>query len=166
MKNTIKYLTPVILVIALTGIISGTNQDVRQPISFNHKLHTEEVGLACVDCHSNVEKHSRALIPNIETCGDCHDDAEDENREKAKVGSYVSRNEKIPWIQIHVVPDHAYFSHRRHVTLAKIECQTCHGEVSEMERPFIIPFVELEMSWCINCHEKSKVVNDCNSCHR
>jgi hypothetical protein len=109
---------------------------------------------------------ARASIPNISICGDCHDDLESENMEERKVAEYVINNAKIPWAQVHMVPDHAYFSHRRHVKLAQIECIDCHGDVSKMERPFIDAFVVIEMEWCMDCHEQRNATNDCYACHR
>ena len=166
MKKFVLILMLIMVFVILIGVILGGNQENRQPISYNHKLHTEEVGLTCQDCHLNVETHRRASIPNIEVCGDCHDDAEAENKEEAKVGDYVSRNAKIPWIQIHEVPDHAYFSHRRHVLLGKIDCKACHGDVAKLETPFAEPYLSTDMDWCMDCHEQRAVTTDCNTCHR
>ena len=137
-----------------------------QPIAYNHKIHIEEVGFACQDCHVNVEDHARASIPNIEICKDCHDDMDVENTEERKVAEHVDSDTKIGWVQIHTVPDFVYFSHRRHVKLAQIECETCHGEVSKMETPFVKPFASIKMSWCVDCHEQRGVTNDCYACHR
>jgi hypothetical protein len=39
----------------------------------------------------------------------------------------------IEWVRIHNLPDHAYFNHAQHVTVGKVECQTCHGKVETME---------------------------------
>ena len=136
-----------------------------QPIAYNHKIHVKEVGFACTDCHVNVESHARASIPNIGICRDCHDDIEVENPEERKVAEHVNNDVKIKWIQIHTVPDYVYFSHRRHVKLAQIECQTCHGDVSQMETPFVKPFTSIKMSWCIDCHARQGVTNDCYACH-
>ncbi|MEE9117347.1 MAG: cytochrome c3 family protein [Calditrichia bacterium] len=153
--------------ITLAGAIIGASGDQgSQPIQYNHKLHVEEADLTCLDCHQNANTLSRASIPNISICGDCHDDVESENIEERKVAEYVVNGANIPWVQVHYVPDHAYFSHRRHVKLAQIECTTCHGDVSQMEKPFIDAFVVMEMEWCMDCHETRNVTKDCYACHR
>ena len=144
----------------------GWAGEITQPIQYNHKLHIEEAVEDCLDCHHAAETNARASIPNIRVCGDCHDDIESENPEEQKVAEYVFNGLDIPWVQIHTVPDHVYFSHRRHVKLAQIECMDCHGDVSQMERPFSIAFVNMEMEWCIDCHEERNVTNDCYACHR
>jgi len=137
-----------------------------QPIVYNHKIHVEEVGLSCEECHVNVNMQARASIPNIQICGDCHNDVESEKQETRKVAKFVTDGNDIPWVQVHNVPDHAYFSHRRHVVLAQIECSICHGDVSKMEKPFTMPYTTIEMRWCLDCHEKRSVSTDCYACHR
>ncbi len=61
----------------------------------------------------------------------------------------------IEWLRIHNLPDHAYFNHAQHVTVGKVECQTCHGPVEEME--VVQQYAPLSMGWCINCHRQSEV---------
>jgi cytochrome c2 len=61
----------------------------------------------------------------------------------------------IEWVRIHNLPDHAYFNHAQHVTVGKLECQTCHGPVEEME--VVAQYAPLSMGWCINCHRETEV---------
>jgi mono/diheme cytochrome c family protein len=61
----------------------------------------------------------------------------------------------IEWVRIHNLPDHAYFNHAQHVTVGKVECQTCHGPVEEMA--VVQQYSPLSMGWCINCHRQSEV---------
>lgn len=61
----------------------------------------------------------------------------------------------IEWIRIHNLPDHAYFNHAQHVAVGKVECQTCHGKVEEME--VVKQYSPLSMGWCINCHRQTEV---------
>jgi hypothetical protein len=78
----------------------------------------------------------------------------------------------IEWIKIHSVPDYVAFDHRAHVS-ARVDCQTCHGEVQTMER--VRQVSDLSMGWCVNCHRetnrdgvKGVKVNapiDCIACH-
>ncbi len=82
------------------------------------------------------------------------------------MAEFVAGDVLIPWKVVHAVPDHAFFSHRRHVKLAGLECALCHGEVTQMEEPFAQPFLEIEMEWCMGCHEEKVASNDCYACHR
>lgn len=61
----------------------------------------------------------------------------------------------IEWVRIHNLPDHAYFNHSQHVTVGKVECQTCHGPVEEME--LVYQYSPLSMGWCVNCHRQTEV---------
>ena len=61
----------------------------------------------------------------------------------------------IEWVRIHNLPDHAYFNHAQHVSVGKVECQTCHGKVEEME--VVAQYSPLSMGWCINCHRQTEV---------
>ncbi len=61
----------------------------------------------------------------------------------------------VEWKRIHNLPDHVYFNHSQHVTAGKLECQTCHGKVEEME--VLAQHSPLSMGWCINCHRQTEV---------
>lgn len=142
------------------------NPSYTQPILFNHKKHLEDAGLTCFDCHLRVTTHQKASLPNIAVCQNCHKEAMTSSKEEEKLVRYISKQEQIPWVQVHRVPDHAYFSHRRHVMAGKIACPECHGNVMERTLPFSRPAVEINMKFCIRCHEKKRVNTDCATCHR
>lgn len=61
----------------------------------------------------------------------------------------------IEWVRIHNLPDHVYFNHSQHVSVGKLECQTCHGPIEEMEK--VYQYSPLSMGWCINCHRQTEV---------
>lgn len=64
-------------------------------------------------------------------------------------------NKPIEWVRIHNLPDHVYFNHAQHVTVGKVKCETCHGEVSEMD--VLKQHSPLSMGWCVNCHRQTEV---------
>jgi hypothetical protein len=157
----------VVLVFAAIGIaLSMTPSEVTQPLLFNHNLHVEDVGLECPDCHLLVTSSERTIIPNIQQCAECHFDAITDSATEARLIEYIEAGEPIPWRQVYSVPDHVYFSHRRHTAAAEIDCQTCHGAVPERVVPLGRPLVPISMGGCIDCHDRSGVSNDCISCHR
>ncbi len=43
-----------------------------QPIAFSHRLHTGELGIQCLYCHSAAEKSRHAGLPTGTTCMNCH----------------------------------------------------------------------------------------------
>ncbi len=61
----------------------------------------------------------------------------------------------IEWVRIHNLPDHVYFNHAQHVTIGKVECQTCHGPVEKME--VLQQDSPLSMGWCVSCHRQTEV---------
>ncbi len=155
---------PAFLLFCVSGCSDSAS--VTQPIAYNHKKHIEEAGLSCFDCHERVLTHQKAAIPNIEYCMNCHEEAMTDSKEEEKLVAYIKKNQPIPWVQVHRVPDHAYFSHRRHVSIGKVACQDCHGDVNNMTLPFLKPHSPITMEFCISCHEEKQVSTECTTCHR
>ena len=157
----------VVAPIAVAGVaFSLLPEPIAQPIVFSHHLHVEEVGAECVDCHRYARSGVRATIPNIQVCAGCHQEAQTESPEEAKLFEYIRDDRPIPWRKIYWVPDHVYFSHRRHTTTAGIECETCHGAIRERELPLDRPLVPIAMDECIRCHQETGAAYDCLLCHR
>ena len=48
-------------------------------------------------------------------------------------GAFVNAPKPIEWVKVHNLPDHVYFNHSQHVKVGGIACQTCHGNIQEME---------------------------------
>lgn len=158
------FIVPVVMLLLVNGC--SDSKSVSQPIAYNHNKHISEVGLTCFDCHAHVLTHQKASIPNIQFCKNCHEEAMTDSKEEKKLVAYIKKNHPIPWIQVHRVPDYVYFSHRRHVSLGKIACQDCHGDVNNMTLPFSKPNIQIKMQFCIRCHERKQVTTDCSACHR
>jgi len=59
-----------------------------------------------------------------------------------------------------------FYSHRRHVVVAKIPCETCHGAIARTSAPPARPLVKIRMKFCIGCHQRRNVTVDCIACHR
>jgi mono/diheme cytochrome c family protein len=68
---------------------------------------------------------------------------------------YTGESQPVEWVRIHNLPDFAYFNHSQHVSVAGIECQTCHGPVEEME--IMYQYSPLTMGWCVECHRDTNV---------
>ena len=150
-----------------------------QPIHYSHKIHAGDNEINCKYCHSAARVSKNAGIPSLNVCMNCHKNiaevAEttatpeyskafyDEQIQKlyTAVGwdkttqSYTGKTQPVKWVRIHNLPDFVYFNHSQHVTVAGIECQTCHGPVEEYE--IQKQFAPLTMGWCIDCHRKTDV---------
>ena len=134
-KQNAKLLIIVPFVIGIITVwgVSGANSTIIQPLKYNHQIHIESVELICSDCHIYVESMPSATIPNITMCEECHfEDPITDSPEEVKLIKYIEEQRQIPWQQIYSVPDHVYFSHRRHVAIGELDCSECHGKVEEM----------------------------------
>lgn len=159
-------LLAVLLLLAVGVAVSLAPTPVSQPIAFNHRLHVEDVGSECTDCHLYAKTGVRATIPNLELCADCHEEAQTESPQEALLVEQIQANEPIRWRKVYWVPDHVFFSHRRHTAIASIECETCHGDVGAREEPVTRREVRLSMNQCMECHDEAGASNDCLLCHR
>lgn len=170
MANRIKRLIPlgiVAFVLVVSWRILPKPEPIVQPILYNHNLHIEQEGMECLDCHEYAEEKPFATIPRLAICQDCHDeDPLSESPEEEKLIAHIESGDEIDWRRIYNVPDHVYFSHRRHVSIGEVACSTCHGEVSDQIVPVDGPVTDLTMEWCMDCHRENKITNDCLACHR
>ena len=164
------------------GLGRTKNYQPVQPIYYSHKVHAGKNQISCLYCHGNSQDGKHANIPSINQCMNCHiaineytgsagklysEDGTEINgtAEIKKIYNYAGWDEKlkkytkpgqpVEWVKIHALPDHVYFNHSQHVTVGKVQCQTCHGPITEMDE--VYQFSELSMGWCINCHRESKV---------
>jgi len=127
-----------------------------QPIAFSHKLHAGKLELDCKYCHQNVEKGPHATVPALSTCMGCHSVVATEQPEIKRLKEYYDKGISVPWVRIHRVPDHVYFTHQAHVH-AGLDCSTCHGDIAKMER--VGQVRPLEMGDCVTCHTGTDVAS-------
>jgi len=142
------------------GMVSKADQ----PISFNHKKHLEQ-GTECITCHRYFKTQTFSGMPEIAICIECHKDPITQNPEEEKIRKSFQEGKDIPWRRVYEQPDHVFFSHRRHVVLAKMDCKECHGNIGQSERPPSRPWIKMTMDWCMDCHARTKASNDCLACH-
>lgn len=154
-----------------------------QPIFYSHKVHAGINQINCLYCHGGAWESKHAGIPTLNICMNCHraintyekgpkiydEDGNEINgtAEIQKLYKYAgftpgpgatwdpSKAKSPEWVKIHNLPDHVYFNHAQHVNAGKVQCQTCHGNIQEMDR--VKQVSELSMGWCINCHRETKV---------
>ena len=134
-----------------------------QPIAFNHRVHVRELGLTCDYCHEYAGRSKSAGIPAMALCMECHENAARDNPEVMKLVQYWERGEPVPWVRVHSLPDHAYFTHKRHIK-AGVDCAVCHGQIEAMTVARKVK--SLKMGWCVSCHRSSGAPTDCLICHK
>ena len=134
-----------------------------QPIAFPHDIHVSKVGLDCAFCHENVDRSIHAGVPPMEKCMSCHEAAATDRPEVQKLTKFWNDKQPIPWIKVHHLPEHVYFSHKRHIK-AGLDCTQCHGEVKVMRTMRQVS--SLRMGWCVSCHQENNAPRDCYTCHK
>lgn len=161
----------VLLVVGAVGGILLTRTRVlavpEQPIDYSHRTHVE-AGLQCLFCHSSALRSPVAGVPSVAKCMGCHNVIATESPEIQRVAGYWERGEPIPWVRVNVEPDFVFFTHQPHLG-SGISCETCHGEVGEMDA--VRPVGKKDMGWCLACHldqpePKAAHLADCLTCHR
>ena len=142
----------------LDGLFSiGVQQGYQpqQPIAFSHKLHAGTNQIDCNYCHTGVYKSKSANIPSANMCMNCHGEILKESPEIQKIYTAIEQNRPIEWVRVHNLPDLSYFNHAQHVAVGGIACETCHGDIKNMD--VVYQHAPLTMSWCINCHRTTEI---------
>lgn len=140
--------------------------DVPQPIAFNHALHTGDVGMTCDMCHPFFESGLHSGLPRLGTCMECHEEPLTESEEEQRIRDLAAEGEDDVFRKLFKLPDHVFYSHRRHAALGEIPCETCHGDVATSTTPPERPLVRVTMDFCTECHEDRNVESECTTCHR
>lgn len=161
-------LIPLVLVLAVLVLVVAVNRSpaVPQPIAFNHRLHTEDEGLACDFCHEYVRVSAHAGLPGSEVCAECHDTVQGDSEDAKRLTALIERGEPLYFNKLFTLPKHVFYTHRRHVGIGELECRECHGAIAETERPPARPLVSVSMEYCLDCHREQGETLDCNACHR
>ena len=165
------------------GLGRQKNYQPTQPIFYSHKVHAGINQISCLYCHGAAWDSKHAAIPAVNVCMNCHKAIQEYTKgpklydeesneingtaeiaklykaasfDPAKANSWDATKAKpIEWVKIHNLPDHVYFNHSQHIRAGKVQCQTCHGEITAMDE--VKQVSELSMGWCINCHRQTKV---------
>ena len=158
-----------------------------QPIHYSHKIHAGDNGIDCKYCHSAARTSKNAGIPSLNVCMNCHKNISEFQGDKDStyveytkefytaeiqklydaVGwdkatqKYTGKQKPVKWVRIHNLQDFVYFNHSQHVSVAGLECQTCHGPVETFE--IMKQHSPLTMGWCINCHRETNVKTEGNA---
>ena len=77
--------------------------------------------------------------------------------------AFHESKEPIPWARVYQLPDFVSFSHEAHVTAGKLTCETCHGQVQDMDA--VRKVTDISMGACIACHQDRRMQMRCDFCH-
>ena len=138
---------------------------VVQPVVFSHQKHVEDEGLECIFCHRFYQKETFSGLPPDRICALCHSEPQGDSREEGVLVGMLQEGVPLSWGPLFRQPAHVFFSHRRHVSVAGLECPSCHGDIGSSDAP---PerMRPLTMEQCLACHERENLSDDCSGCHR
>jgi Zn ribbon nucleic-acid-binding protein len=133
-----------------------------QPVPFSHKQHVAN-GLKCADCHPVPDPGDFATIPKTTTCMGCHASIKTDSPHIQKLATLHKEGRRNPWAPVYRIPEWVSFSHRKHLGVAGVTCQDCHGPVEQ--RVALWREKDLSMNACMECHRMKKASNECLLCH-
>ncbi len=159
-----------VLVVGGVFFISRAFAAPPQPLVYRHRQHIA-AGATCLFCHTGAQRGDVAGLPSLNKCMGCHlnvvpkDPADQKDIDQ--LVKYWDEKRPVEWVKINDQPDFVQFKHRPHVA-AGVACETCHGNVSQMD--YAQPY-NLNMGFCITCHraqqpaERAARLTDCITCH-
>ena len=157
-----------LLTAALIGVVAaqtgkmGPSTAPDQPLPFSHKTHSA-TGLKCAECHPNPDPGDHMTFPATARCMACHATIAKDKPTIQKLAEFATSKEPIPWARVYTVPAFVFWNHRSHLK-AGIECETCHGQVSQMDVMSKVTKVT-SMDGCMECHREKNVDTGCGFCH-
>ena len=143
----------------------GLGSRTGQPISFNHKKHLEQ-GLECDSCHRYFKTQTFSGMPDIAICLECHKEPVTKNPEEEKIRQFEKKERANP-LETRSTGSPIMFSSPigDMWSWGKWSARPVTEISRQSEKPPSRPWVKMTMNWCMDCHAKKKVTNDCLACH-
>jgi hypothetical protein len=165
-----------------------------QPITFNHRIHVEGLGMDCAFCHRTAATGDVAGYPDLQQCIFCHQVVNEEiaqqirlvvespplgrggervelGARRAEMGRSQIEQVRQSWVEqepINWVRRHRLPDHTVFPhdahVRAGVSCATCHGNVAQMRTA--VKVRPLNMSDCVACHQETNAPTDCFTCHQ
>ncbi|HTK81368.1 MAG TPA: hypothetical protein VL633_03680 [Bacteroidota bacterium] len=165
-KGTAVFLAILLSVLGLALAMDGTSgsgywkdENYDSGLKFSHKLHVQDRGIGCEDCHTAVKASlhsSDRLIGDHQSCTTCH-----EEQISTKCAYCHSSIDSVS--PAHQVKPELIFSHHSHTENLKVSCEHCHAGVenASLATSRNMPL----MSACISCHNEHNAAIQCEACH-
>jgi hypothetical protein len=134
-----------------------------QPIPYSHKTHLA-AGLECKECHANPDPGRLMTFPATSKCMQCHVTIAKNKPSIQKLAEFSKSQRPIPWVRVYTVLQGVSWTHRIHLQ-AGMKCETCHGQVAQMDAMSEATSV-ITMYSCLNCHELNHAKTACDACHK
>jgi hypothetical protein len=152
-------------------VLSGAGCAVFQSIGgkevhgsdFPHRVHVDDEGLDCIDCHPGAEDQDEAGMPVLAQCRLCHEETEEATTAEQVIDRLYAAD-AIASSRLSALPDETIFSHVKHVATG-MECAACHGEIGASDFVTSSSSPHVGMDDCMRCHAKQSAPNECATCH-
>lgn len=128
-------------------------------VRFSHRLHMEDVGAVCEDCHEAVAGSVTGadnLLPDHDTCATCH-----EVDDLDECGT-CHTNPDDPEGLVYITGYSTKFPHATHVE-GGLACASCHAGIEAAEIDTEVPLPG--MVQCVDCHNDNVASVECMTCH-
>lgn len=142
----------------------GTWPTPEQPIEFPHNIHAGKQ-IACTEyCHESVTMGPVAGLPSVRTCMICHNAIATDRPRIQHITAMRQQGLDLAWQRVfgYAEQAHVKFNHAPHIR-ANVECATCHGDIAG--QTVAQRNVDLDMGFCVRCHNEKKASIDCLTCH-
>lgn len=131
------------------------------PYAFSHRVHTKE-GLECAECHAAWDSADAPGMPLRGGCVLCHEEIDAKKPPERRIGTLFDGDNFKTHRQSALAPE-VVFSHKQHAT-KPVACNECHRGIEGND--VVDSSLALRMDDCESCHTRSKVANECATCHR
>lgn len=145
-------------------------------LNFSHRLHLQDLGLQCEDCHSLIPTSTTAEdlnFPSEESCARCHDVTGPDTCGTCHLKPAAASPRANRLINLR-------FSHQQHLSLEAVlagappdarsdedgpsTCSLCHQGLRETELTGLAHYPA--MSDCLKCHQpRADAMRECRTCH-
>lgn len=151
-------------------------------VVFEHRTHTDDIGLECSACHGDIFAMQRGVAPRTgqltmaslaegKFCGACHDGDTAFASDTNCSACHMQPEDLFVWIK----PVKAViFHHNTHVDEYGLECDSCHGDAFAMKKGTAEKSANFTMKalykgqYCGKCHDGDTAFASntlCNTCH-
>jgi len=151
-------------------------------VIFEHRSHTDDIGLECSSCHDDVfamqrgtavrtGKLTMASLAEGQFCGACHDGDTAFASDTNCTACHIIPEDPIVWIE----PVKAVvFYHQTHTEEYGLECDSCHSDAFAMKSGAAVSSGNFTMEalysgqYCGACHDGETAFASntlCNKCH-
>lgn len=136
-----------------------------QPLPYSHKLHLAlSAKLECKGCHTNPDPAGLMTYPSTAVCMKCHNATAKDRPTIKKLAEFDKAKKEVPWVRVYKIASGVTWNHRKHLD-AGIKCETCHGDVSQVETMTNIKSLNA-MGGCVGCHKlQNAKLASCTTCH-